>query len=269
MTQPTTFHTPREVDLDLRNPAGTVEVVAAETATSTVDIRPVHDTEAARQYAERVRVELSGNSRRLRVTVAERWTALGRTVPLAISVTVPVGSRLHLKTATADMLCRGRLGALQAHTATGAVDVEEVTGRVEVHAATGRIQLGSTGPVQVHVASGSVRIRHATGDAQLHVESATVRIGTAEASVRVHTSSGDIEIGESVCGAVDVMSASGDLRVGLRAGVLARLDLASGAGRARSELPVEDTAGHGRPELVIRARAGSGNVLVTRAAAVG
>ena len=63
--------------------------------------------------------------------------------------------------------------------------------------------------------------------------------------------------------------ASGDLRIGVRSGVTAHLDLRSVSGRIRSELPVEDAAPDGGAPLEIKARSTSGNVVVVPAGARG
>jgi hypothetical protein len=89
-----------------------------------------------------------------------------------------------------------------------------------------------------------------------------VHVGVAEASVRVHTASGDVTVEEASSGTIELTAASGDLRVGVRAGVVARLDLNTVSGRLRSELPVDDVAPDGPAALEIRSRTMSGNVLV-------
>jgi DUF4097 and DUF4098 domain-containing protein YvlB len=260
------FATPGPVDLEVRNPTGTIDVLAADTATSTVEVRALADTAEARDLAARTKVDLSGDGRRLTVAVPERRIVFGRGTAVAVSVTVPVGSRTRLKTASAESTCRGRLAELRVTTASGAVSAEQVTGDAEVRAASAAVRLGATGRAEVRTASGAVRIGSATGDVQVHVASGRVDIGTAEGAVSARSASGDISVEEASRGRVEMSAASGDLRIGVRAGVVARLDLFTASGRARSELPVEDAAPDGGSALDIRAKTVSGNVLVTRAA---
>jgi hypothetical protein len=261
---PRSFATPQPVDLEVRNPAGTVEVTAGDSTTSTVEVRALSDSADARDLAERTKVELTG--RRLTVAVPERRLVFGRGTPIAVTVTVPAGSRARLRTASAESTCRGRLAELRASTASGAVSAEEVTGDVEVRAASGTIQLGATGRAEVHTASGTIRIGSATGDVQVHVASGRVEIGTAEGSVSAKSASGDISVEEVSTGRVEMSAASGDLRIGVRAGAVARLDLVTVSGRARSELPIEEAAPDGGCTVDIKARTVSGNVLITRSA---
>jgi Toastrack DUF4097 len=268
MSEPTTFHTAQPVELDVRNPLGSVEVVATETDTSTVLVRPLVGGPEGQDAVARTRVELSADGRRLTVLAPERRGVFGfgRGAALAISVTVPTDSRLQLHTGAAEATGHGRFERLTANSASGAVRVAEVTGAARVRAASGSVWLGSAGQADVQTASGGVRLDHATGDVDVSVASGPVQIGVAEAAVRVRSASGDISVDEACRGEVVLVAASGDIRVGVRAGVVARLDLSTGSGRARSELPVEDAAPADGAPLRVHARTASGNVLVTRAA---
>ena len=67
-------------------------------------------------------------------------------------------------------------------------------------------------------------------------------------------------------GRLDLGTGSGDLRVGVRPGVTAELDLSSGSGRARSELEVHSDPREQASTLTIKGRTGSGDVLITRSA---
>jgi len=81
----------------------------------------------------------------------------------------------------------------------------------------------------------------------------------------VKTASGQVSIDEARQGTIELDAASGDLRVGVRSGVVARLDLTTISGRVRSELPVEDSQPADGASLEIRARTVSGDLLVSAA----
>ena len=260
-----TFDTPGPVDLEIRNPAGTIEVTAADTATSTVAVTPLDP--AAADAAERVWVELSGDGRRLTVAAPERRIVFGRGARLGIAVTVPADSRLTTRAASAELTSHGRLAAVEVHTASGDAALDQVTGRTEVHSASGRVRVGTAGGLVVQTASGAVRVEHAVGDVDVHSASGRVDVGRADASVRVHTASGDVTVDEAAQGTVELTAASGDLRVGVRSGVVAKLDLNTVSGRVRSDLPVDQTPPEGGPTLEIRSRTMSGSVLIAPAAA--
>jgi DUF4097 and DUF4098 domain-containing protein YvlB len=262
MTSPQSFQTPEPLEVEIRNPVGTIDVTATDSDTSTVEVRPLGGSESE-EAARRVSVEFSPERRRLTVVVPEKRVIFGRTIRLAIAVTVPAGSRLRARSATADLTCTGRLEAVEAHTATGAITLDEVTGRTEVHAASGRVRVGSSGEVTVHTASGAIDVGRAAGEVEVHSASGRVHVGLAESSVRVRTASGDVTVDEAVSGTVELSAASGDLRVGVRSGVTARLDLNTVSGRLRSDLPVDDVPpADGPAVLEIRSRTMSGSVQI-------
>jgi DUF4097 and DUF4098 domain-containing protein YvlB len=264
---PSSSHvTPAPVDLEVRNPAGSVDITAADTEKSTVEVIPERDSADARDLADRTRVALSADGRRLTVIVPEKRVLFGRATRIAVSVTVPLGSTVRARTASADVRCRGQLDAAEVNTASGDVVLDQVAGDVEVYTASGSVDVRAGGRVTAHSASGSIRVGRAGGDVEAHTASGRVRIGTAEGSVRAQTASGDITVEEASQGAVKLNAASGDLHVGVRAGAVARLDLSSLSGRVRSDLPVEDVAPQDGHTIDIQAQTLSGSVLVTRAA---
>jgi DUF4097 and DUF4098 domain-containing protein YvlB len=257
-----TFDTPEPVDLRIKTATGSVTVVAADTATSTVEVTAVDDD--ARELAEETTVRLSGRS--LTVETPERRQILSiKRRRIAITVTVPTGSTLFSRTASAAVAATGRYASISAHTASGRIELDHVDGDVEAHVASGDVTIGSGRAVSAHSASGQIRIGHATGDVDIKAASGKIQVGVAERSVRAKTASGDISIDEARAGTISLDVASGDLRIGVRAGVTAHLDLRSTSGRIRSELPVEDAAPDGGAPLQIRARSTSGNVVVVPA----
>jgi DUF4097 and DUF4098 domain-containing protein YvlB len=259
-----TFDTPEPVDLRIKTPSGTITVVAAETATSTVEVTAVDDD--ARELAESTTVTFDG--RRIIVETPERRQLLSiKRRRIAITATVPTGSSLTTRTASATLSATGRYATVEAHSASGDMVVEEVDGDIEAHVASGDVTIGSGRSISAHSASGKVRIGHATGDVDIKCASGKIQVGVAEGSVRAKTASGDITIDEARTGTVALDVASGDLRVGVRAGVTAHLDLRSVSGRIRSELPVDDIAPDDGAPLEIKARSTSGKVVVVPAAA--
>lgn len=252
----------------VHNAAGTSTVTAVDTDTSTVEVFAIDDSSEARELAQRTTAEITDSGRRLAVEVPDRRLFSFRPARVAVRVTVPTGSEVTTRVASGEATCVGRFARAATYTASGAVSVEEVDGDVTMHTASGKVRLGSGGRVTVHTASGGVEIGRATGDITVHSASAGIGIGIAEASVTIRTASGKVRIGEARRGVISLQAASGDLRVGVRAGVVARLDLRTTSGRVRSELPVDETAPSDGAPLEISARTSSGDVLVTPAAGV-
>jgi DUF4097 and DUF4098 domain-containing protein YvlB len=261
-----TFDTPEPVDLRIKLASGSITVLATDTATSTVEVTPIDDD--AREVADSTTVRLDGH--RLTIETPERRQILSiKRRRINVTVTVPSGSSLTTRTASATVAATGRYATVEAHSASGTIDVDQVDGDVEAHVASGDVTIGSGRAVSAHSASGDIRIGHATGDVDIKCASGKIRVGVAEGSVRARTASGDISIEEARTGTVALEVASGDLRIGVRTGVTAHLDLRSVSGRIRSELPVEDAAPDGGAPLEIKARSTSGNVVVVPAGARG
>lgn len=261
------FNTPAPVHFVVRNASGTIDVTAADTDTSTVEVTARDSAAEGDEIVERTLVELRDGGRELRVEVPERRGLLNfRSLKVAVRVTVPTGSSVTTKAASADVTCTGRFAAVSVHTASGDATIDDVDGDVEMHAASGRLRLRSGGGrVTANTASGKVEIGTAGGDVEVRAASGEVRIGVAEASVRVKTASGRVTVDEAGSGTVELNAASGDLRVGVRSGVVAHLDLNTVSGRVRSELPIDDSRPADGAPLEIRARTVSGDLLVAAA----
>lgn len=257
-----TFDTPEPVDLRIKTASGAITVVAADVTTSTVAVTAVDDD--ARDLADSTAVTFAG--RGISIETPERRQIISiRRRRLDITVTVPTGSSLTVRTASATLSATGRYATVEAHSASGDMVIDDVDGDVEAKVASGDVTIGSGRAVSAHSASGKVRIGHATGDVDIRCASGKIQVGVAERSVRAKTASGDISIDEARTGTIALDVASGDLRIGVRTGVTAHLDLRSVSGRIRSELPVEDAAPDGGAPLEIKARSTSGNVLVVPA----
>jgi DUF4097 and DUF4098 domain-containing protein YvlB len=257
-----TFDTPQPVDLRVRVASGTVTVTATDTATSTVEVTPLD--EAARDLADNTSVRLDGN--RLTVEMPERIVGFSlRRRRIEITITVPSGSSLASRTASADVTATGRYASATVNTASGNLRLDTVDGDAEVHCASGDITIASARATRVHSASGRVRIDHAGGDVEVHSASGQVRVGVADGSVNAKTASGDITVEDARSGVISLKAASGDLHVGVRAGVTAHLDVSSVSGRIRSELPVEDAAPDNGSALDVVARTTSGNIVIAPA----
>ena len=257
-----TFDTPEPVDLRVRAASGTVTVTAADTGTSTVEVTAVDD--AARELAENTVVRLDGD--RLTVEMPERLVGFSlRRRRIDITITVPTGSSLSTRCASADVTATGTVATAIVHTASGDVSLEKVEGDAEVHCSSGEITIGSARATKVHSASGRVRIDHAAGDVEVHAASGRIRVGVADASVNAKAASGDITVEDARSGVVSLNAASGDLHIGVRAGVTAHLDVSSVSGRIRSDLPIDDAAPETGSSLDVRARTISGNIVIAPA----
>jgi hypothetical protein len=192
-----------------------------------------------------------------------------RLVPLTVTVRAPAGSRPTLRTGGGDVVVTGRAGDTIVRTGSGDVRLGEVDGTAEVTTGSGRVDSGPVrGRARARTGSGDLTLAALGGPAEVRAGSGSVRLGAVHADLLARSGSGDLSVADADAGRMDLTTGSGDLRVGVHAGVTAELDLSSGSGRVRSELDVSDTAPEGTAApLVVHGRTGSGDVLITRAVA--
>lgn len=191
-----------------------------------------------------------------------------RLVPLVVTVRAPAGSRLTLRTGAGDIKVRGRAGDTAARTGSGDVRLDAVDGDIEVTTGSGQVDAGEvSGRTRAKTGSGDLSLAGLRGPAEVRAGSGTVRLGGVRGDLIARAGSGDVTIADVEAGRLDLTTGSGDLRVGVHAGVTAELDISSGSGRVRSDLDVADRAPQTSPAVVVRGRTGSGDVLVTRATA--
>lgn len=203
-----------------------------------------------------------------RLVVRSPSTLPLRIVPLVLTVAAPARSRITLRTGSGEITVTGQAGTASVHTGSGDVALDDVAGNLEVSTGSGRATVGAvTGRLQAKSGSGDLSLAELHGPAQLRAGSGDLRLGLVRADLQARTGSGDLVVHDAESGTYDLTTGSGELRIGVHAGVAARLDLRSGSGRVRSDLDVNDSAppSDGSAKLDIHGRTGNGDVLVTRA----
>lgn len=192
-----------------------------------------------------------------------------RTVPLIIQVSAPSGSSITARSGSADIAVTGAAAALDAATGSGDVRAQRCAGAAEVRTGSGDVQLGTVaGRLRVRTGSGQVDVTSLEGTAgpgTVQTGSGDVRLGAVKHDMSARTGSGDLTVVDACAGGLELTTGSGQLRVGIHAGVRAELDVSSGSGRAHSDLPVGGPPTDGDVMLRVRARTGSGDALVTAA----
>jgi hypothetical protein len=240
--------------------AGRVAVAAEPTGTTTVEVAGAGRGDIATED-----VQVSFGDGRLEV-IGPRRSGLWRSMTgLAVTVTVPPGSRCMVHTASADVVSTGDLADLDVHTASGDIVAAAVGGSVVAQSASGDIRLdGASGGAEVRSAGGDIRLARATGDVKIRTASGDVHVGSADGSVTVQTSSGDVRLGRVAAGHTEVTTVSGDAVVGVAAGAGVYLDLASLTGSVISHLG--EAAASDDIALEVKCRAVSGDIQIIRAA---
>jgi len=267
----TAFETPGRLELDLRLPVGEVELEAAETATTEVELEPLHDDDASRNLAERARVELRprGEGHELLVDVPEErefGIRFGRKAAVRLRVRCPQGATVAVKTRSADVAARGRFGPAGVRTVSGDIEWEAVDG-------DGTLE-STSGDIHVEAVSGGLTLKTVSGDAvvgtvggRLTAQSVSgdLRVDGVDGPVTTKSVSGDQRLTVAE-GEVTLESVSGDLEARVRRGSRVYVDAAALSGDVSSELELSGVAGEaGGPLVEIRARSVSGDVKISRA----
>jgi DUF4097 and DUF4098 domain-containing protein YvlB len=259
---PTTFDTPDGLSVELRIPAGTIHVHAADTSRTTVHI-------TGEKSPDDIVVECSprGSGGNL-LHIGSRRKAFGFGSwgrDLRVELTVPTGSDLDTETGSADLAIIGEIGSVSVRTGSGDVSFEDSTGNVTVKAASGDVDGRSVaGSLTVHGASGDLRARSVGGALVCRTASGDLQVDRLDGDATVTAASGDIRIDAASTGTLNLKTVSGDISVGITPGTAVWLDLTSTTGDATSDLDGGAEPANGAT-LEVHATAVSGDVRVRRA----
>ncbi|UQX86761.1 DUF4097 family beta strand repeat-containing protein [Jatrophihabitans telluris] len=185
---------------------------------------------------------------------------------------VPTGTAMKVTTLSATVSVAGTLGGVDIAGRTTELNLDGADGDVRVRSGNGSSTLHRVrGSVEIRSGSNEVDITEVSGAVDIGIGTGTARIGLAHDAVRLRSGSGELVI-EQADGDVDLTTGSGSLSVGIAAGHQVRLDLLTGHGELRTEMPVTDqptTAGLVKEpsrRSSIRARTGNGDITVRRTA---
>ena len=268
------FHTPGPVDLYVENGSGTVIITALDTEESVVNV--------SGRAADEVTVTQDGSH--LSVVAPQRRAGFFQgDSALQMAITVPTSSEMLVKTGSADITVEGTAGASQIKSGSGQVvldrlaapaQLETGSGDITVQAAHGelRVKSGSgdvvinrtESAVAVSTGSGDVRLGTTSGPAVVKTGSGDFRVVEAGGDVSLSTGSGDLLVDTARRGRVTLKGASGDVRIGIPAGIPVWTDINTLSGRIRSDLPGVGEPAEGAEHIEIRAKTVSGDVVLSQ-----
>lgn len=269
-----TFATPGPTSLYVEVGSGLVKVHAVDTTEAEILVEG--------EGAEDVVVEQRGEEIVVKARQRQQgFFDIGGAVHVTASV--PVDSALAGKLASADLVATGRFGPVHVKNGSGAVTIDELAGDAVIHSGSGDVRIRrSAGELRVKSGSGSVEIDRsdgstviASGSGRIGVDSAhdetvaktgsgDVRIATATSSVSVTSGSGDLDVGSISRGVVRAKSASGDIRVGVPAGIPVWTDISTVTGDISSDLQGAGPPEEGQDHVEIRASTVSGDINLTQ-----
>ncbi|GAA2676942.1 DUF4097 family beta strand repeat-containing protein [Actinoplanes palleronii] len=214
------FATTAPIAAVLDIPAGRLQLIAADRADATVEIRPA-DASKGRDVkaAEQVTVDYRDGVLRI-ATAAPKHKLLGNSGAVEVTVQLPAGSRVEATTAAGDLRGVGRLGEVTFDGAQGQVKLDE------------------------------------TASARLTLQDGDITVGRLTGPARISTQRGDIRIAEAVDGALVLRTEAGNVAVAAASGVSASLDAGTGSGRIQNSL----RNGDGAAALTIHATTAYGDI---------
>jgi DUF4097 and DUF4098 domain-containing protein YvlB len=199
-----TYATSAPITAVLNFPAGRVQLIAADRADATVEIRPA-DAGKSRDVkaAEQTTVEYGDGV--LRIEGATKNQYFGSTGSVEITVQLPAGSRVEATSAASELRGVGRLGDVVFDGAYRQIKIDEAA---------------------------SLRLTATDGD---------VEIGRLGGSAQITTARGTIRVAEALSGTVVLTTQSGDIAIAAAAGVSAALDAHTSYGRVSNALKNDGT----------------------------
>lgn len=186
---------------------------------------------------------------------------------IRIFVEVPVGSNVEVRSVSADVTLGGVLGVARVHTRSGDVRIDDVS-RLEVNSVSGNVRANSVGgDATLTTVSGDLDVRNVGGRFTANTTSGDVRVASIGDDVAVGTVSGDVRVERAMGASITMKCISGDVCVGLPAGIRVEPDISTLSGRTTLPQP-SGLAPVATPRLVrVRLRTVSGNITIDRVTA--
>lgn len=222
------------VTVTLSGDEETVQMAAIEATTDTVSIRVRHQR--------------------------QRWFSRSTDVVIAL----PPGGSVRARLGACDIAFRVALESIDVSTGAGDVRIDEEVEVARVKIASGDLTMsGSVREAVLVSASGDIRVG-AVSDINVNSASGSIMVGTATNAAKIKSASGDIELREFSGSHLDLKTVSGDVAVGLVAGMRIDATVKVVSGKFRNKLTPPDEAEQSSREekrrMSLVAKSVSGNV---------
>ncbi len=276
------FQTPGPVDLKVELTSGEIDITAADTSSTTVELEAVHGDDYAKDLIANARVEQHGDKISV-IMPKSKGGMFGRKGSVRATITVPLDSSLRVDTSSADVTGHGRFGAVNLNSGSGDVELEEIASG-DVKAGSGDVEVDSVAEsIKVKTGSGDVSVGSIGGSGDIIAGSGDVVVGDLTDAIKVKTGSGDIVIkggGERVdlmAGSGDLLlkrvsrgevfakTGSGDVSIGIVRGTAAYLDIQTVTGDVTSSLDPTEMPVDGDLTVSINVMSGTGDVVLQHA----
>lgn len=266
------FETHEPIDLYVELGKGTVIVNAGDTTVTSVEVEG-RDPE---------KVEVRQDGRQISVIGPQQRGIFGGDPSYVVTVGLPTHSNAVIKTGSADVNMDGTFGhgqiksgsgdctldtfaaPLLVETGSGDVRVDRAGAELRIKSGSGDVEVTHVeGASQVSTGSGDVELRTTSGPSVVKTGSGDLEIGRAGDSVSMSTGSGDMRIREARKGKLSAKGASGDVVIGIPAGVPVWTDLTTVTGEISSGLRGAGQPQPGDDYIELRAKTVSGDIHLT------
>jgi DUF4097 and DUF4098 domain-containing protein YvlB len=185
-------------------------------------------------------------------------------------VTVPIGTRVLMRSTSGDLHSEGVKGPLEAHTVSGEIQVDGVNGDAIFENVSGDVGIRNVeGNVRVNSVSGEIQMASIHGDVDASTVSGDIALPNGQSHiVRMESVSGNLTYGGPVAGdgRYDFHSHSGDVTLRIPSDANANIGLETFSGSIDSEFRVvisTDSDDHHGPGQHIETTLGHGGAHIT------
>jgi DUF4097 and DUF4098 domain-containing protein YvlB len=155
-------------------------------------------------------------------------------------------------------------GHLLVETGSGEIRVDDIHGDLKVKSGSGDVEIGEAGgSASISTGSGDVTVENTHGSTVIKTGSGDLSISAAHADTSFSTGSGDVSIDLVERGRLTVKGASGDVSIGVRAGVPVWTDITTVSGTIRSDLQGAGQPQEGQEHIEVRAKTVSGDIALS------
>jgi hypothetical protein len=259
----TAFSTPEPITATVTTAGARVRVAASERADTVVRVEPIDGADKSDvKVAEHTKVDFSAGELSVKTTKSG-----DKDGSVAITVELPVGSKLVLNTAWTDVRADGLLGDCALNASSGRVRLDHIAGTADIECGAAEVRIGEVeGTVRYQGSTGKLWIGHALSDIDLRGAGGSFEIDRAEGGVVAEAGNCPIRVGRITRGRVELRNAAGGIEVGISEGTAARVDAKSTKGAVRNSLPAQDDADELGNQVTVFARTRLDDIVIHRAA---
>lgn len=176
-----------------------------------------------------------------RITLQTR-SDRGRSGRAHVEISVPVGTRVQVSTASGDIRVTGTDGEVEATSANGSIEVQGATDRITVSTANGKVHVAHLrGRAKLGTVNGTLDAEDVTGDLSASTVSGHVTLtGVKSSHVSAESVSSSVNYQGNIdpAGSYDFSTHSGNVHLYIPDGSAAELSLETFSGRISSAFPI-------------------------------